>query len=46
MNDTIEKSCWGITLWTVAAVIAAGLLFSGLSGSDRAKADTATVISQ
>jgi len=34
MNDTVEKSCWGITLWAVAIVLVAGFLFVTLSGGE------------
>lgn len=40
MDDTVQKSCWGVTVWTVAvfsALLVLGFLFAG------AGAETVTV---
>jgi hypothetical protein len=36
MNDTVEKSCWGIALWTVAIVLVIAFVFGTLTGGDTA----------
>ena len=45
MNDTVEKSCWGIALWTIAIVLIAAFVFVTLTGGE-STANVVQVISQ
>ncbi len=45
MNDTVEKSCWSIALWTIAIVLIATFVFVTLTGGESA-ATVAEVISK
>ncbi len=38
MNDSIEKSCWGITLWAVAIVMGVTLVASFVTASEQTTA--------
>jgi len=43
MNDTVEKSCWGIALWTIAIVLVVAFIFGTLAGGDSAAIVAETV---
>lgn len=34
MEETVEKSCWGITVWAIALVLAAVVVGSFVLGAD------------
>ena len=34
MDESVEKSCWGITLWTIAIVLAVAVIGSFVMGPD------------
>ncbi len=38
MNDKVEKSCWGITLWAVAIVLGVALVSSFVVKSEQSVA--------
>jgi hypothetical protein len=42
MEQSVEKSCWGITLWAIAVVLAVVLIGSFVMGSD---ADVTSAVS-
>ena len=41
METTVEKSCWGVTFWTVAIAVALAALVSLASSVDVVENDTA-----
>ncbi len=46
MDDSVEKSCWGVTLWAILVVLGIALVSSiFLMGDQSAAIATSTVIS-
>ena len=43
MTDSVDKSCWGITLWTVAIVVGAILAASLFTAPEQAATMVNTV---
>ncbi len=47
MDETVEKSCWGVTLWAIAIVIIAAVVLSFIvGGSDTIAAGSSITISR
>ena len=46
MDETVEKSCWGVTLWAIAIVMIAAIVLSFIvGGSETVVTGSSAVIS-
>ena len=43
MDESVEKSCWGVTLWAIVAVLAIVLIGSFVMGSETAVSTSTTL---
>ncbi|MEP0942577.1 MAG: hypothetical protein ABJH63_03655 [Rhizobiaceae bacterium] len=43
MDESVEKSCWGITLWAIAIVLVVALVGSFVLGTDASVSATTSM---